>query len=600
MRHANQKTSHVAVRHLTVFCSALLQCLLPNAANADDWRFDVSPKALSQVVESAASPWQEKPELLDVIDLTKKKPETLTAQAQAARAVAIRDAIIDSLKAVGFYHAQVTVTPSSDGMAVRVNAGEPVLIDTVSLQWQGDVEPDRDFKPPIFPLGQGDVLDQSVYSDFKQAVDSLALARGYYAGHWWTQRIALDLFKHRADITLIYDRGPRARFGELKFIDQDGHLLSELEPKWLDALTPFQPGDPISSEQLMALQKNLLDSRYFHDVRVDLQNENSEGRRPVLVQVDTSKPNKMSVGLGYATDLGPRFSVSWQRPRLNTQGHGIEASSEISVLRQQAEVRYRMPYKHPIEDSIQLLAGVLQDDIDNTKTTQTVLGIERIIAPAKAWQRTYGLRLSEEHFRRKSGEADAQQFLLPSFSLSKLESRGGLDPSNGFRQLYQLEASSTALFSDADYVLLRANWRWLTTLAQRHMLLTRLELGHIISADFQSLPPSTRFYAGGDNSVRGYDYRSLSPTNVQNDSIGGQSLVVGSFEYAWRWLPTWRPAIFIDAGNAFTEDWQPLKLGAGVGMRWISPVGPVRFDVASAISEPGRPLRVHLTLGTAL
>ena len=77
-------------------------------------------------------------------------------------------------------------------------------------------------------------------------------------------------------------------------------------------------------------------------------------------------------------------------------------------------------------------------------------------------------------------------------------------------------------------------------------------------------------------------------------------MVAGSFEYAWRWLPTWRPAVFIDAGNAYTGSWQPLKLGAGVGIRWISPVGPVRFDIASAISEPGKPLRLHLTLGAAL
>ncbi|MEO6698300.1 MAG: autotransporter assembly complex family protein [Paraperlucidibaca sp.] len=601
MHHAIQKAHHAQGRRIAaVFCVVLLASFLANPAHADAWRFDVSPKSLSKVVESAASPWHEKPELLDVIDLTKKKPEPLTALAKASRAVAVSDAIVDTLKAVGYYDAHVTVTPAGEGMAVTVSAGEPVLVDTVSLQWQGEVELDDDFKPPTFPLARGDVLDQSAYSDFKQAVDSLALSRGYYAGHWRTQRITLDLFTRRADITLVYERGPRAHFGELKFIDQEGRTLSELEPKWLSTLTPFKPGDPISSKHLVALQKNLLDTRYFQDVRVDLQDENAEGRRSVLVQVDTREPSKMSVGLGYATDVGPRLSLHWQRPRLNPQGHGIEASSEVSVVRQQAEVRYRIPYKHPIEDTIQLLAGVLRDDIDNTKTTQTVLGVQRVIAPTNGWQRTYGLRLSEERYHRESGEADAQQFLVPSVSLSKLHSRGGLDPISGFRQQYQIETAHTSFFSDADYVLLRANWRWLTTVAQRHMLLTRVELGHILSPNFQDLPPSTRFYAGGDNSVRGFDYRSLSPTNAQNETIGGQNLVVGSFEYAWRWLPTWRPAVFVDAGNAFTGGWQPVKLGAGVGIRWISPVGPVRFDIASAISEPGKPLRVHLTLGTAL
>lgn len=571
--------------------------LLPSAhAFGDDWHYAVMPPALSAIVKSAASPWHEKAEWLDAIDLTKPKSPPPSVFVQAARAVAVQEAIRESLQAVGFYRAEIAVTPQGAGMAVRVIAGEPVRV--ASVIWQDT--PDAGFTAPDFPLKVGDVLDQSAYSNFKESIDSLALANGYYAGQWQTQRIDLDLFNLSAKIHLVYRRGPRSAFGELRFIDENKQSLTDLAPSWLAALTPFQTGDPITAKALVNLQKNLLDSRYFQDVIVDLQDEDAQGRRPVLVQVDTREPNKMSVGLGFATDVGPRVSVNWQRPRLNTQGHGIEMSSEVSSVRQQAEVRYRVPYKHPIEDTIQFIAGVLRDDIDDTQTTQTVLGVQRVIAPTRGWQRTYGLRLRDERFRRESGETGAQQFLVPSLSVSRLRSRGGLDPTQGFHQQYQVEVASREAFSDADYVLLRGNWRWLTTMAERHMLLTRIELGHILSPDFDELAPSTRFYAGGDSSVRGYDYRSLSPLDAQNNGIGGQSLVVGSVEYAWRWLPTWRPAVFIDAGNAFTGGWQPLKLGAGVGLRWISPVGAVRFDVASALSEPGKPLRLHITLGSAL
>lgn len=598
---ADNFSREVALRALvSVLCVVLMSCLGLTNAYADDWRYDVSPKSLTEAVSAAASPWHEKAALLDAIDLTKKPAPALTAAAKATQAIAVHDAVVETLKAAGYYHAQVSVTPRGEGMAVHVLAGEPVRVAKVSVQWQGMEHADRGFQAPDFPLSTGDILVQSVYSDFKQSVDALALSRGYYAAQWRTQRIALDLFSRTADITLIYDRGERSHFGEVRFIDQQGRALEALAPRWLATLTPFQVGDAISAKHLVKLQKNLLDTRYFHDVRVDLQAPDAHGRRPVLVQVDIREPNKVSIGLGFTTDVGPRVSVNWQRPRLNAQGHGIEASSEFSVVRQQAEVRYRLPYKHPIEDTIQLLAGISQDDIDDTQTTQTVLGVQRVIAPKAGWQRTYGLELSEERFRRQSGESDAQQFFVPSLSVSKLRSRGGLDPTHGFRQQYHLETASTAVFSDADYLLLRGNWRWLTTLAQRHILLARVELGHIISDDFQAVAPSTRFYAGGDSSVRGYDYRRLSPRNANGESIGGQNLVVGSFEYAWRWLPSWRPAVFLDAGNAFTGGWQPLKLGAGVGMRWISPVGPVRFDMASAISEPGAPWRVHLTLGAPL
>ena len=133
------------------------------------------------------------------------------------------------------------------------------------------------------------------------------------------------------------------------------------------------------------------------------------------------------------------------------------------------------------------------------------------------------------------------------------------------------------------------------------MLLLRADAGAIFSPEFDRVPPSVRFYAGGDNSVRGFDFRSISPRNDEGDTVGGQYLLTGSVEYNWRWRPTWRPAIFVDAGSAFTDtnDVSPA-IGVGIGMRWISPVGPVRFDIANGISEPDKPFRIHLTLGAAL
>ncbi|MFX5084827.1 BamA/TamA family outer membrane protein, partial [Acinetobacter baumannii] len=90
------------------------------------------------------------------------------------------------------------------------------------------------------------------------------------------------------------------------------------------------------------------------------------------------------------------------------------------------------------------------------------------------------------------------------------------------------EGAHPELLSDADYVLLRTGLRWLDTFAGRHMLLARLDAGIILSPGFDDVPPSVRFYAGGDNSVRGYDYRSLAPRNANNEVVGGRYLLAGS------------------------------------------------------------------------
>ncbi len=580
----------------------LMACAVARAETA--WQFELAPASLRPDIEAAVKPWRataekdgDKPS--DPGQGILKKGDPLHTDTDIALNAV--PAIFETLKAMGYYDPQVRLRHEDKRWRLHIEAGQPVLVNALTLQWLGDVSEDERFRPPPFPLVVGGILHQGHYEDFKQQVADQALERGYFDARWVRHDIALDLQQRKADIALTYDSGPRYRFGDIRFLDTSGQPLTGLDAHWLESLTPFKVGDYISSRKLFQFQKNLLESRYFADVRVNLLRDQSEGQAiPVEVRADNRKPNKMSVGLGYATDVGPRITLEWQRHLLNARGHGIEATTELSQIRQQGEVKYKIPWKHPVEDTLQFSFGLQQDDIDNTITRQTVVAAQRVIQPVRGWQITYGVRLSDDRFERDSGERGAQLLLVPGVSFTHVSNRGGIDPVSGFRQFYQVEGTHPALLSDAEYVLLRTGLRWLDTFADRHMVLARVDAGAILSPDFDEVPPSVRFYAGGDNSVRGYDYRSLSPRNASNETVGGQYLAAGSLEYNWRWRPTWRPAVFIDAGNAFNTHWQPLEWGAGIGVRWISPVGPVRVDLASAITEPGKPLRLHITLGSPL
>lgn len=566
---------------------------------APDWRFVVTPNALEEEVELAVKDWREPPKREDDLPSVSAGEPVPVDDEQLVREATY--AVAQTLQALGYYEPDISLVRRDGDWRLTVNAGEPVRVRQLGIELQGAAADDKWFRAPAFPMASGDVLHQGHYEEYKQQVSDLTLERGYLDARWVANDIAVDLQARTADITLRHDSGPRYRFGEIRFLDIDGQPLTGLDERWLDSLTPFKPGDDVTSQRIFQFQKNLLESRYFADVRVNMLRDQADGLSiPVEVRADRRQPNKMSLGLGYATDVGPRVSLEWQRHLLNHRGHGIEATTEVSQVRQQGEVRYKVPWKHPIEDTLQFLFGVQHDLIDDTDTTQVVVGVQRVIQPQRGWQRTYGLKLSEEFYRRDSGDKGQQQLLVPSVSFSRLVSRGGLDPVSGFRQTYQIEGAHPELLSDADYVLLRTGLRWLDTFAERHMLLARLDAGIILSPGFDDVPPSVRFYAGGDNSVRGYDYRSLAPRNANNEVVGGRYLLAGSLEYAWRWLPSWRPAAFIDVGNAFDEIGDPLKIGAGVGIRWISPVGPVRLDLASALSEDGNPLRLHLTLGAPL
>ena len=142
--------------------------------------------------------------------------------------------------------------------------------------------------------------------------------------------------------------------------------------------------------------------------------------------------------------------------------------------------------------------------------------------------------------------------------------------------------------------------RGLTTLAQNHRFLGRVQFGGSATNGYKSVPPSLRFFAGGDQSVRGYDYQTLSPTNGDGDRIGGRYMVAGSAEYQYQIADKWRLATFVDQGNAFnTLDFPSLKTGVGFGVRWVSPVGPLRLDLAKALDDDGG-IRLHFSMGPEL
>jgi translocation and assembly module TamA len=553
------------------------------------WRIAAQPSHVVDELERALSAYQTPPNADDLV-------------AQSEFSAAVTGQVKETLSALGYYAPSVQVDLSNSDPRLDVQAGVAVVLQEANIQLIGEASTDADFRLPTFPLKPGQRFIHADYESFKQAVADSALERGYFDSRWLVHRVELNLLTNQANVFLAFQSGPRYRYGDISFQERKGGALTALDQKQLDRLMTFKSGDFISSRDLFNLQNDLIQTGYFRDVQVSFRRDSAENLHiPVDVIVDSRLPSRISLGAGFTTDVGPRVLAEWQRHLFNEKGHGIEVKSEFSMVRQSGEVRYRVPWKHPLHDRLEFAVGAQQDIIDGTETLQTIVSMQRVIAPKSGWQQTYGIRVLDERFERESGEKGSETLVAPYLAYSRLRSSGGVDPTHGLRLLFQAETANQAFLSSVDYVSVRTGFRWLNTFQNRHMLLLRAEAGGIFSPDFDRVPPSVRFYAGGDNSVRGFDFRSISPRNEDGDTVGGQYLLTGSVEYNWRWRPTWRPAVFVDAGSAFTDtnDVSPA-IGVGVGMRWISPVGPVRIDVANGISEPNKPFRIHLTLGAAL
>ena len=137
-------------------------------------------------------------------------------------------------------------------------------------------------------------------------------------------------------------------------------------------------------------------------------------------------------------------------------------------------------------------------------------------------------------------------------------------------------------------------------MAAKTRVLARLDLGGTLTSKLRELPPSIRYFAGGDQSVRGYAYRSLGPVDGVGDVIGGRVLAVASVEMDQQVFHRFMVAGFFDVGNAMDSANWNTEQGLGGGIRWLSPVGLVRLDLAVALSESGNPLRLHITVGPDL
>ena len=505
-----------------------------------------------------------------------------------------------ALQALGYYNAQIEVVRETVAAAnvvrVVITPGPRVRLRSVDIQLLGDARDDPEFIELLdqLPLREGAGLDHGRYEAARSVLDNLAVRRGYFDARYRTRRIEVDAVDNVADIRLHLDSGPRYALGEVAF------PATRFTSGLLHRLVPFRPGTPYDAAHIARFNRNLLDSGYFQDVRLLPRVEEAiDGQIPIEVELSERDPNRVGVGAGVSTDTGPRLRLTWDRAWVNRHGHKFASDLELAQVRQGLSTRYIVPLDDPINDTLDFTFGFrLEDFGDGTDSERFTASVQRQQYRGGGWQRTFFYRWERDRFDlidaagEPTGERVDSQLYLPGTSWSRTRSRGGIDPHWGDRQLYSLETTHPLLGSDIALTRLRAGARYLRPFMGEHRILGRLDVGALFTEDFALTPPALRFRAGGDQSIRGYDYNELGP---------GHYLYVASLEYGYQLRERWRLALFVDAGDApMTVDVSQARVGAGFGVHWISPVGPIRLDLAWGVSEDPMPIRLHFSLGAQL
>jgi translocation and assembly module TamA len=450
-------------------------------------------------------------------------------------------------------------------------------------------------------LRSGDVLHHGNFEAFRSSLLQLGQQRGYFDGELVESRVEVKAAAGRADIILRYDSGVRHRFGEVY------HNESLADADLLDALRPFKVGGPYLQGELQTFQRKLQQTRFFASVTVQpLLQERADGVVPVRVILVPAKRHSFNVGIGYSTDTEERVSATWTTPRINRHGHSQVTRLEYSGVNPSGRVTYNIPLRHPLNDLLQLWGRTEENEFGDLDSQQDEYGVRREKRKGD-WVYSYSLRDLDESWEVLSASRSSD-FLLLGTSVARSTHRGSIvDPSHGFSQLYTVEVAGDEMGSDVDLVRFTANLRYIVTPLPRHRVVGRAGFGlaEIANADRVDLAPSLNFFAGGNQSIRGFGYQSVGNEIdvIRADGrkktlvVGGDRLAVGSLEYQYYFTDNWRGALFFDGGDAFDQGEFDFNYGAGFGVHYITPIGAVRLEFAQDLSEENPDWRLHLTVG---
>lgn len=512
----------------------------------------------------------------------------------------LTDEVRAALEPFGYYQPSIDLQPRRQGrqvaLEVRVDAGAPVRIRQrrVEIAGAGGADPVLGERLAAFAPALGEPLRHDRYQASKLEIERALAERGYFDAELVEARVEVSRALAAADIDLRWNSGPRYRFGAVEF------SAHQLRPGLLDPLLPFRPEQPFAHDGLLQLQQRLTELDYFG--RIDLQprpprpDDHADGKAiGIEVELAAAARNLYRTGASYGTDTGVALELGYDRRWLNASGHKFSGAALLGEQRSALRLLYRIPAFERWPGWWSASVSLRDEPFADLPTDSVEAALQRE-ASWRGNRAVLGLHLLHERFN-----GEGERLVYPQLSLGRSQSDDPLYPRHGFSWNLLARWSLPALGAEVGFRQWQADLGLVRALGERDTLLARLTLGaiHTGSGSIERIPPSFRFYAGGDRSVRGYGYQELGPRSEADQRIGGRRLLTASLEWERRFTSQWGGALFVDAGNAFSGDFSPA-LGAGIGLRWRSPVGPVRIDLGHGFDQPEQSLRLHVQLGPVL
>jgi len=507
-----------------------------------------------------------------------------------------------ALQPFGYYQSDIKVELKEQRdsylVHVEIKTTEPVRVGSLDL-WlvgAGVEENELQKEKRLFPQQSGDVLHHETYEDGKKALRQKAIDLGYLKATYKKSQVTVHIEDRAADIEMTLDTGPLFKFGPVTI--EGG--LGRFDEDFLRRFLSFKTGDTFSHKELHRTRLNFYQSSRFDEVVMEpLLDEVEDLAVPIHVTLVAGKQQHWRTGIGYGTNTGARVTLNYENTQVSELPHVYNFDVLASEKAQSLETRYTIPLSGHVENKLIGKLGYIHEDLSTYET-------EIYYAEMEVKHGFDNDKIGSAFLRYSLEDSDVgtddnqSKLLIPGLRFSHRSYDDLINPKKGYQLRYEARGSYDGPLSDITFGQVIAAGSFMWPLGKRLTLHSRAEAATTFyKDDFTELPASLRFFVGGNNSVRGYNYKSRGPEDENGDVIGGDSLLVGSLECEYALTEDWGLAVFYDVGSAFdVSDKDPeFVSGAGVGVRRYTLIGPIKIDLATRVSESGNKVTLHLSVG---
>lgn len=513
------------------------------------------------------------------------------------------------LRSEGYYDSLINYRiddqASPQVITIAVDTGPTYRLRSFDVTFEGETEGTSREPPPPSALGLrfGERARAADVIAAQQRLFGVLAEEAHPLARLGDRQVIVNHDDRSMRVSLRIDPGPVSHFGPVTLLG-----LDTVNESYIRRLIPWRQGDLYDQRKVDAFRRKLAKTGLFSTIVIDRSEQlDADGQLPMTVQLIEGRQRSIGAGAKYYTSEGPAGEVFWEHRNLFGNSEDLRVTLEVGMIRQQGTVNFTLPdWKRPDQD---LLA-----EVQATRQTTEAFDELGVATSAKVrrplsetWTGTIGGSLEWSQLKDEKGTNTSTLVGMPG-ELYRDATDSLLDPREGMRLRLQATPyfgwfNETASFLSGAITL--SGYQPLDS-EKRFVLAGRTKVGSIVGESREDIPANKRFYAGGGDSIRGYPFQKVGPLDDSHDPLGGRSVLELNAEFRARVWGNFGLVPFVDGGNVYTQVYpdlsEELRWAAGIGARYVTVIGPVRFDIAFPLNPPRAvddPFQFYISLGQA-